>query len=422
MSYTKGDVMNKSNKYYNKALNYYQEGYIENAIKLCEKSISSNMKNKAAIDLKGLLYYLKGDITSARALWKLNWQVNKDKVAKKYLEGLENDEEKLIVYIDAVKKINSMKINEALEGLLRCESSDFNIINVNNSLCTCYIKQGEFEKAKKSIEKVIKIDKCNYTALENRKILTKYGELKSTINIKPYFYGVCALAICFIIFISAEPIANTFLKLRHVSHKDITEVKSNDVNDKKTLLKNKAKNINNDNDFVNIQFPYDEFKKALDSKDYEKVYNYTEKWKNENLQINYKEILSQGEKLLSDEGVVYFYKQGTTFFNNRDYNNGSKEFLKAFSYGSNSYLYPHIIYFTAFSYENLKDYENALKFYSVYDTNFSKGDYEEIVLYNMAIINKDIDMGKARQYAIRLSDNYPHSIYNNSAIKSILKN
>ena len=40
----------------------------------------------------------------------------------------------------------------------------------------------------------------------------------------------------------------------------------------------------------------------------------------------------------------------------------------------------------------------------------------------MAIINKNIDINKAKQYASRLSDNYPHSIYNNSNIKDIVKN
>lgn len=98
------------------------------------------------------------------------------------------------------------------------------------------------------------------------------------------------------------------------------------------------------------------------------------------------------------------------------------EFLKAFNYGNNNYLYPHIIYFTAYSYKNLDDYENELKFYSIYNTNFNKEDYEEIVLYNMAIINKDIDINKAKEYAGRLSDNYSNSIYNNSNIKDILKN
>lgn len=418
--------MNKSNIYYEKALNYYHKGYIDKAIELCEKSISDNIKNKAAIDLKGLLYYLKGDLKNSRALWKLNFQVNKDKVAKKYLEGLEKDEKRFRIYIEAVKKINEMKINEALELLLVCQDSDFNTIDVNNYLCTCYIKKGDLKKAKEKLERVIQIDRNNYTALENRRILIKYGEIKYKVNIKPYIYGVFAIVLCIIIFLGINPMIKLVvsnIKPITSSAKNNEEVSVNTLNTKKNVdntLKNNDSN-NNATEDVNLQFPADEFKLALDNKDYEKIYTYIEKWKNENLRINYREILSQGEKLLRDEGVVYFYKQGTVFFNNKDYSNSIVEFLKAFNYGNNNYLYPHIIYFTAYSYQNLDDYENALKFYSIYDTNFNKEDYEEIVLYNMAIINKYIDINKAKQYAGRLSDNYPNSIYNNSNIKDILK-
>ncbi|MFT8315964.1 MAG: tetratricopeptide repeat protein [Clostridium sp.] len=411
--------MNKSNVYYGKALNYYQKGYIEKAIEFCEKSISDNIKNKAAIDLKGLLYYLKGDITNCRALWKLNSQVNNDKVAKKYLEGIDKDQERFKLYVEAVKKIKDMKINEAIGLLSECDSSDFNTIDVNNYLCVCYIKQGNFQKAKEKLEKVMKIDKYNYMALENRKTLVEYGEIKIKFFNKKYFYAASLITICIVVVLSVSIGMKFLSNLRIASSepkKSIT-LKTNN----KSSSNPSGSSIEEKKD-TNLQFPYDDVKNAIDSKDYEKTYSYIEQWKNENVRINYKEILSQGEKLLTEEGVVYFYKQGTVFFNNKDYNNAVKEFLKAFNYGNSNYLYPHIIYFIGESYKNLGDYENAINFYSIYDTNFSQGDYEETVLYNMAIINKNIDINKAKQYASRLSDNYPHSIYNNSNIKDIVKN
>lgn len=409
--------MNKSNVYYGKALNYYQKGYIEKAMEFCEKSISDNIKNKAAIDLKGLIYYLKGDIKNCRALWKLNSQVNNDKVAKKYLEGIDKDEERFKLYVEAVKKIRDMKINEALELLSECENSDFNIIDVNNYLCVCYIKQGNFEKAKEKLKKVMKIDKYNYMALESRKTLVKYGEIKVKFFNRKYFYAASLITICIVALLSLNIKSLSNLKIGYSESKKSIALKTNN----KASSKPSGVSVEKSKD-INLQFPYDDVKKAIDSKDYEKTYDYIKQWKNENVRINYKEILSQGEKLLTEEGVAYFYKQGTAFFNNKDYNNAVKELLKAFNYGNNNYLYPHIIYFTGESYKNLGDYENSINFYSIYDTNFSKGDYEEIALYNMAIINKNIDINKAKQYASRLSNDYPHSIYNNSNIKDILKN
>lgn len=160
--------------------------------------------------------------------------MNKDKVAKKYLEGLEKDQKRFRLYIEAVKKINEMKINEALGLLLVCQDSDFNTIDVNNYLCTCYIKKGDLKKAKEKLERVMQIDRNNYMALENRKILIKYGEIKNKVNIKVYFYGVCAIVLCIIIFFSIKPMIKLVSNVKPMttSVKDNAEVSVNNLNTK----------------------------------------------------------------------------------------------------------------------------------------------------------------------------------------------
>ena len=87
--------MDKSKKLYIKALDKYNNGYIDNAIELCEESISIDIKNAASINLKGLLCYLKGDLDSAQKLWKMNYGVNKDGVSERYLNDTGKDKEKL---------------------------------------------------------------------------------------------------------------------------------------------------------------------------------------------------------------------------------------------------------------------------------------------------------------------------------------
>jgi tetratricopeptide (TPR) repeat protein len=129
-------------KLYTKAINCYNEGYIEKSLEYCEKSISENLKNTSAINLKGLLYYLKGDLENAQALWKMNSQVNKDLVSKKYLEDSISDEEKKRYYQAALNCMKELKIKEALQLLEQCKDSDFNSINVSNSIAICYIKLG----------------------------------------------------------------------------------------------------------------------------------------------------------------------------------------------------------------------------------------------------------------------------------------
>ena len=85
--------MEKSKKNYMKAMDYYSEGNFEKALIYCEKSLELGRGNSAALNLKGLLYYLKGDLEEARNQWKINYRLNNDDVARKYLEDSSKDRE-----------------------------------------------------------------------------------------------------------------------------------------------------------------------------------------------------------------------------------------------------------------------------------------------------------------------------------------
>lgn len=404
--------MDKTRKYYNKAIDSYQRGYIQSALEFCEISISCDIKNKAAIDLKGILYYLKGDITGAKSLWRLSDRENNDSVAKKYLEGIENDEERFKLYVKAVNLIQEVKINEALKLLIICDESDCNSINVNNYLCVCYMKTGEFDKAIECIKKVLSNDVKNEMALESRKNLIAYGVIDKKISHKKIFIAVAFIFIVTILIFSLRitKAVNKNLKVTSIGNR-------HNISDKSMKPKMNEKITSKG---VKAEFSSVDFKNMIDNKDFEKLYEYTEKWKNENLQISDKAILSQGVNLLTTEGATYFYKVGTNFYNNKDYKNAVVEYLKAYEYGTSSYLMPDIIYFMANSYDQLNDYGNALKYYGIYNSSYAKGDYEETVLYDMAIISRDKDKGEASKYADKLVTNYPKSIYNNSNIQSIL--
>ena len=126
--------MDKSGKIYVKAMNKYNDGYIDKALALCEKSISLNITNAAALNLKGILYYLKGDLESAKKMWNINYKRNNDEVSKKYLRDSIKDKEKLQLYVNALELIKQFNISGALEILKQCENSHFNFINVNNHI------------------------------------------------------------------------------------------------------------------------------------------------------------------------------------------------------------------------------------------------------------------------------------------------
>jgi len=149
--------MDKSGGIYVKAMNKYNDGYIDKALSLCEKSISLNNTNAAVLNLKGILYYLKGDLEKAKNMWNINYKRNDDKVSKKYLDDSIRDKKKLHLYVNALELIRKFNISGALEILNQCENSHFNFINVKNYISICYIKQGEYDKALQYIKEVLKV-------------------------------------------------------------------------------------------------------------------------------------------------------------------------------------------------------------------------------------------------------------------------
>lgn len=201
--------MDKSGKIYVKAMNKYNDGYIDKALDLCKKSISLKRSNAAALNLKGILYYLKGDLENAKKMWEINYKRNNDKVSKKYLTDSIKDKKRLQLYVSALELIKKLKISEALNILKRCQDSDFNFINVNNNISLCYIKQGEYDKALQYINEVIKVDKKNAQAIINKKILIKYGSLKRKINFgKLALVTVSVFLVLMVIFIGYKDFNN----------------------------------------------------------------------------------------------------------------------------------------------------------------------------------------------------------------------
>lgn len=404
--------MDRVRKLYVKALDKYQGGYIDEAIALCEEAISLSMKNNAVINLEGLLFYFKGDLERARALWKLNYEVNDDEVGRKYLQGLKEDEARFSLYTSAISLINELNIKEALDLLIKCKESDYNCINVNNAISTCYITIGQYEEAIAYINKVLEIDRKNHIANSNIKNLIKNGVDKQKFlyrnnsNKKLTVAAVLFLAITFSAFGMNKRINNIpeIEELKNpISTNEEKKAKENNISEnkieeKKEQIQDTSKEAKNGNEVKqeNIQMS-----KQEDIKD-----------KNES--VGSKVTLTEGE-------IKALYTQGREEANiKHDYTKAITYLEKAYNYGKNTYLYPHIIYSLASVYESKKEFTEASKYYVEYIDKFPKGDYAEEVLYRLVLINKDTDISKAKEYAIKLSTNHSNSQYNNSVIKNII--
>lgn len=406
--------MDKSRKLYIKALNKYQNGFIDEAIDICEKAIAISIKNTAAINLKGLLYYFKGDLEGSKSLWKLNYEVNSDEVAGKYLQNIKEDEKRFLLYTNAIALIKELKVKDALELLIKCRESDYNCINVNNAIATCYISMMDYSNAIMHVNKVFELDKNNETSNNNKKMLIKNGVSRKEFNkknnsSKKLIISVASLFICVIIGIAGTTKFKQYLSGKNKQTANLTSTSS--------LEDNKEKAI----------------KYSLNKKDINKVSNPQKVNSAQNSNINQKtnenSIVENNVKnnakdntSSEKEGVKYFYNQGRYELNtNNNFNKAIDNLYKAYNYGEKEYLYPDIVYLLGTAYEGKKDYKNANKYYLEYIDKFFKDNYTEEVLYRLTIMNKDTNVDSAKQYAERLASTYPKSQYNNSIIQSIIK-
>lgn len=436
--------MDKSIKLYKKAMSNYYEGKLDRALKLCEKSISLNYKNAAAMNLKGLIYYLKGDLSEARNTWQMNYKANKDGVSKKYLVDSRKDFEYEDLFLEAEKSIRNLNITEALENLKKCKKSDFNIININCSLAVCYIKKGEYDLAVELIDETFEQDKYNIKACELRKELCSYGILKRKVNIRAFKAIFVVLCICLVL------AAGTIITIKLVnreSGQNITKLLQNNINTAQKEGNEENKNNfsgNNDenNDILienqkeeNIKvvtessisvhkkedFPYKVLNEALEEKNIEEINSIVLQHREEKLGINESVIMNKAIKIMNTDGISYYYKKGRIELKNGKNENAVEYFLKVDNYFNDYSLCRDNTYFLAVSYKNLGNIENAIKYYEKFEKNYKEGSYRDEVLYSLAIIYRDISLDKAKIFAEKIREEIPNSYYYNSKIREILE-
>lgn len=418
--------MKKSSNLYTKALNKYNSGYIDNALELCEESISLSVNNASAINLKGLLLYLKGDLQGSRKIWKMNSQINKDKIASRYLEDTLQDEKRLKLYNEALELINNLNINEAYVKLKECAESDFNSINVNNHLALCHIKKGNYEMALQYLDKVMQIDKKNNFALMQRKSLKRYASNHESIS----KYKIPIILSSIIIILGVGIFLRFFNNNNKISsyRQDNIKIDKNKSNELKEVptKENVESNSNTDNKILEEtivkeeKFSQSHLKELMNKKDFENLSTYMEKWNNKNLSINDKVLYSKAEDFMEKEGALYFYNKGHEYLKGKNYKEAKLFLEKTQKIGDKAYFLPDTIYMLGIVHENVEDIEKAMFYYNLYYNKYPNGVYEEVVLYKLALLFKNVDIDKSKEYASILTNRFNDSMYNNSLIEEIL--
>ncbi|WP_300380356.1 tetratricopeptide repeat protein [Clostridium sp.] len=375
----------KNKKIYEKALSLYNRGYIDESINLCEKGISKDLNNSNIVNLKGLLLYLKGNLKEAIALWKINKDYNNDVISKTYLKDIEKDFKREELYKESEELINKLLIDDAIEKLLECSKSDFNLININNALAICYLRKGQYENSLIALEKVFITDKNNINAKEIQK------EVNDILNIKSKDNHLLKVMILILVAV---------VSIMFIRFTIISKERKNNIENNITTNENKGTEINPNNK--------SEDKENINGEDKENTKK-EEKMKEELIELTSEEISKN-------------YKEGTALFGKGKYKEAKEILEYTLKPSEGNYLNDDILFFLASSSEKAGDLEDSIKYFEEFILKYNNGNYIEESYYKISLLykDKDKDIEKSKYYAKELISRFPRSIYINKNIKEIL--
>mgnify|MGYP004529645377 FL=1 len=414
----------KKNKDYLKAVEYYDKGELDKAIKLCDECISQNLKNGSALNLKGLILYIKGDLEGARAQWKINSDYNDDTIAKNYLFDSLKDAERLKLYREAKYDIKEIRINEAMKKLSVCKESDFNSIKVNLALAVCCFRKADYSGCSVYLANVLSMDKRNETAIKLAKDLKTYDGVKLNVSSDKGYLKYIAIGAMLLILVTAGGF--TVKKLLTKNNGKIDNIEASElIEDKEDKPQEEiVENVNDSEDKgetkVEETINFTELSKLINEKKYDDVYDKLQKVNPNSLAGQEKSIYYNGKQLLTKDGVEYFYKKGYDLYTKKLFAEASEEFTKGCTYGKENYLYQHLVFFNAACYEAIEDSDKAIKYYEEYYKNFKESDYIAECIYKLAILYKNKDIDKSIKYAEELKYDYSSSMYNNDVISNLI--
>lgn len=165
--------MSLSNMYYNLGLDKAQIRDLSGAIDMLRRSLKFNKLNIPARNLLGLVYFETGEAVSALSEWIISKNIMpQDNVASEYIEKLQAEPAKLDMINQTIKKYNSAlkccrENNEDVAAiqLKKILSQNPKLIKGYHLLALIYIRQEEYEKARKILKRAARIDKTNSTTL-----------------------------------------------------------------------------------------------------------------------------------------------------------------------------------------------------------------------------------------------------------------
>lgn len=162
-----------SNSFYNRGLERAKHRDLSGAIEMLKKSLELNKENMAARNLLGLVYYEIGEAVSALGEWVISANFcPENNEANRYMETVQADSaefanrnkaiENFNLSLENVKKGSDDMAMLTLKGVI---SLSPRYVKALLLLALLYIKNCEYENARRCLVRVQKIDVTNLTAL-----------------------------------------------------------------------------------------------------------------------------------------------------------------------------------------------------------------------------------------------------------------
>lgn len=164
---------NTSDYYFNVGLDKAKARDLSGAIESLNQSLRYNKKNVMTRNLLGLIYYEMGEVVMALSHWvmSVNYQ-SSNNLASKYLKLLRQDPTKLEGVDQIAKKFNmalgyagSGDYDLAIIQIKAILGSNPHFVKGYLLLALLYIQVNNYEKARTTLRRVLKIDKANPIAI-----------------------------------------------------------------------------------------------------------------------------------------------------------------------------------------------------------------------------------------------------------------
>lgn len=165
-------IYNLSVRYYNTGIILAQEGKYTEAAHSLRKSVALKKDNIQAQNLLGLVYYKLGRVTDGILHWQLSLKYQKDNNdALKYIQDCSYNANEMSkadaipAYNKALRSIKLENVDLAVLSLKKALELNPRFVDAIILMALCRIKQGNITMAVRLLERVLKLDKDNKTAL-----------------------------------------------------------------------------------------------------------------------------------------------------------------------------------------------------------------------------------------------------------------